>query len=333
MSTDLLVKLGAIVAVVLLGFVVGRARWLSPAGGDGDPARTLSYAAFYIFMPALLFRTTARIDLATLPWRTLAAFFLPATLLLVGVYLHQMRRRARAAHAAEPPAAPSVRALSTVFGNSVQVGVPLSAALFGEAGLALHITLVSLHALTLLTVQTVLVERDLAREAAGRASARLADTLWVTARATLIHPAVLPVLAGLAWSVAGWPLPAAVDEVLVTLGQAVVPLCLVLIGISLAYYGIGGALRGAFAIGVVKLLVLPALVLAVGHWGFGLEGLPLAVIVVAGTLPTGSNALLFAQRYATLQAETTTAIVVSTVAFVFTLPLWLLLLAHLGAMP
>ena len=35
-----------------------------------DPARTLSNAAFYIFIPALLFRTTARVDFSTLPWST-----------------------------------------------------------------------------------------------------------------------------------------------------------------------------------------------------------------------------------------------------------------------
>ncbi len=64
-------------------------------------------------------------------------------------------------------------------------------------------------------------------------------------RNTVIHPVVLPVLAGLLWNLAGLPLPDVVDELLQMLGQAVVPLCLVLIGISLAYYGIGTTLRPA----------------------------------------------------------------------------------------
>ena len=38
-------------------------------------------------------------------------------------------------------------------------------------------------------------------------------------------------------------------------------------------------------------------------------------------LPVGSNALIFAQRYKTLQAEATAAIVFSTLAFVLTAPL------------
>jgi malonate transporter and related proteins len=74
-------------------------------------------------------------------------------------------------------------------------------------------------------------------------------------------------------------------------------------------------------------MLLPASVLVVAHWGFGLSGVPLAVLVMAAALPVGSNALLFAQRYATLEGEATAAIVLSTVAFVGTSALWLALLA------
>ena len=107
-----------------------------------------------------------------------------------------------------------------------------------------------------------------------------------------------------------------VDEVLQLLGSAVVPLCLVLIGLSLAYYGVQGSVRGALGVTLLKLLGLPALVLVVAHWGFGLAGLPLSVLVMMAALPVGSNALIFAQRYKTLQAEATAAIVFSTLAFV-----------------
>ena len=58
---------------------------------------------------------------------------------------------------------------------------------------------------------------------------------------------------------------------------------------------------------------------------------PLAVVVVFAALPAGSNALIFAQRYRTAQAEATAAIVLSTLAFVATTPLWLALLGWLGA--
>jgi malonate transporter and related proteins len=320
-STAVFLKLVAIFVVVAIGWVAGKLRWL----GDNDPARTLSNAAFYIFIPALLFRTTARVDFATLPWGTLAAFFVPVLLLLVVVYAWQ-RRWNRSGRL--PAAAPSVRAISATFGNTLQIGVPMMAALFGEAGLAIHITIISLHALTLLTVLTALVEIDLARERRqlGHSNAHLLHTVGKTAKNTIIHPVVLPVLAGLVWNALLPPLPALVDETLLVMSQAVVPMCLVLIGMSLAYYGMRGAARGAVVLSVLKLLVLPAVVLVIGHWGMGLQGMPLAVVVMAASLPVGSNALIFSQRYETLEAEATAAIVVSTFAFVLTAPLWLAVL-------
>ena len=327
MSALVLWKLLAIFAIASLGWVVGKLQWLGPPAAD--PARTLSNAAFYVFVPALLFRTTARIDLQALPWNTLLAYFVPVLAMMVLVYLVDHRRH----HALDrPAAAPSVRAITAIFGNSVQVGIPVAAALFGETGLAIHITLVSLHSLVILTVLTAIVELDLARArqrgSSGRAS--LFSTLRTTVRNTVIHPVVLPVLAGFAWNLTGLPLPGVVDDVLSTLGQAVVPLCLVLIGMSLAYYGARGAARSAAVLALLKLLVLPGLVLVTAREVFGLGGVPLGVVVMMSALPIGSNALIFAQRYETLQKETSAAIVFSTLGFVATAPIWLAVLHAIG---
>jgi malonate transporter and related proteins len=326
MSITVFYKLLAIIIVVALGWVVGKTKWLNHGNPGADPARTLSNAALYIFIPALLFRTTARINFSTLPWGTLAAFFVPVVLMMLLIYAWQRRWNQRGRL---PVAAPSVRAISASFGNTVQVGIPMAAALFGEAGLAIHITIVSLHALVLLTVLTALVELDLARERRqqGTAERQLLGTLGTTARNTVIHPVVLPVLCGLVWNATGWPLPAVIDEILSTLGQAVVPLCLVLIGMSLAHFGVRESAKGAGVISALKLGLLPALVLAIGHWGMGLSGLPLSVVVMAAALPVGSNALIFAQRYQTMEAEATAAVVFSTLGFALTAPLWLAVLS------
>ena len=329
-------KLLAIFVTVALGWATGRMRWLGEGGGASDPARTLSNAAFYIFVPALLFRTTARLDPQAMPWGSVLAFFVPVVAMLLAVYAVQRWRGAApaggdlAAHE-RAAAAPSARAIAATFGNSLQVGVPLAAALFGEKGLGIHIALISLHALILLTVLTALVEMDLARaRARHEATAGLLRTLRVTLRNTIIHPVVLPVLAGMAWNATGWPLPGPFDETLQLLGTAVAPMCLVLIGLSLAYTGVGDRLAGPVAVTLLKLMALPALVLAVAHWGFGLGGLPLQVVVMMAALPTGSNALIFAQRYRSQEAEATTTIVISTFGFVLTAPLWLAVLGKIA---
>ncbi|MES2957255.1 MAG: AEC family transporter [Pseudomonadota bacterium] len=329
MTVAVFYKLLAILFIVTLGWAVGRMRWLGTGNDSSDPTRVLSNAALYIFIPALLLRTTVRLDFAALPWRTVWAFFLPAAALLLAVYVWQ---RWRGAPQRDGSAAPAVRALTASFGNSVQLGIPLAAALFGEAGLSIHVALISLHALILLSLATLLVELDLARTARreGGAPSTLASTLAATLRNTVIHPVMLPVLIGLGWNASGIGLHPIVDETLLVLGSAVVPVCLVLIGLSLAYYDMQGQLRRALGLSALKLVAMPALVLVVAHWGFGLSGLPLAVLVVLAALPVGSNPLIFAQRHATLQAEATAAIVFSTVAFVATLAGWLALLAWIA---
>lgn len=327
MTWPVFLKLLAIFVVVTLGYIAGRMRWLGDERQGADPARTLSNAAFYIFVPALLFRTTARLPFATLPWGTLVAFFVPVITMLLVVYAWE---RTRNREGRLPAAAPSVRAISATFGNTLQVGVPVASALFGEAGLQIHITIISLHALTLLLVLTTLVELDIARARAAHEARSLPATLKLTLRNTIIHPVVLPVIAGMVWNAAGAPLPGVLDEALQVLGTAVVPLCVVLIGMSLAYYGVRGGARSAVLLSLLKLLVLPAVVLLVGHFGFGLHGLPLSVVVMAASLPVGSNALIFSQRYETLEAEATATIVFSTFAFVLTAPLWLWVLAATG---
>ncbi|MEO6279067.1 AEC family transporter [Roseateles sp.] len=318
-------KLLAILVAVAIGWAVGRMRWLGggEAGSDSDPARVLANAAFFIFVPALLFRTTARLDTATLPWAFLFAFFAPVLVVVFLIYLFERWRR----KPGEAVTAPSVKAITAGFGNTLQVGLPVAAGVFGEQGLAIHIAVVSLHALTILTLLTALVELDVAR---GREGGSLAATLAQTVRNTVIHPVVLPVLAGLSWNATGWPIPAVLDEVLLNLGTAVVPLCLTLIGMSLAYYGWPKSWRGLSGLVAAKLLLIPAVVLGIAHWGLGLSGLPLAVIVMMAALPTGSNALIFAQRYRTMEAEVTAATVLSTVLYVATAPLWLALLAWIS---
>ena len=321
MTLAVFYKLLAIMGTIGLGWLALRRGWFARDGAGGDAAQVLANAALYVFVPALLFRTMVRQDLAALPLRTLAAYFVPALACMLGAN-GWFRSRQQ-----QPGAEPATRAIAASYGNAVQLGIPMAAAMFGETGLALHIALVSLHGLVMLTVLTVLVEADLAR---GSATASRWQTLQTTVRNTLIHPVVMPVVAGLIWNLTGLGLHPVADQLLQTLGVAVVPLSLVLIGASLATYGVQGHLRSAWGVALLKLLVMPAVVLLVARWAFGLQGTPLAVLVMMAALPAGSNALIFAQRYKTLQAEASVAIVVSTFAFMGSATLWLAVLGWVG---
>ena len=294
-------KLLPIFLLALAGYLFGR----SKAFDSGQVTRGISNVAFYLFVPALLFRTTARIDLASLEFRALAAFFVPTVLLMLIVMAFQRRR-----HIAADVA--TVRALSVTFGNTIQIGIPVALAAFGEAGLAIHATIIAVHALVLLTAATIMMEwvrRDRAR------AMSLESVLMPMIKQTLIHPVILPVMAGFVWNIFRLPLPGPVDATLVTLAQAAVPLCLVLIGLSMAHYGVAGVVKPAVAQSALKLLIHPLVVAAAAFWIVPLERTAAAVTVLCAALPIGANPLLFAQRYNVAERETTAAIVISTVAY------------------
>jgi predicted permease len=294
-------KLLPIFLLAVAGYLFGR----SKSFDSGQVTRGISNVAFYLFVPALLFRTTARIDLASLELRALAAFFVPTVLLMIAAVVVERRRNTPADVAA-------VRALSVTFGNTVQIGIPVALAAFGEVGLAIHATIIAVHALVLLTVATIVMEwarRD-------RAGAQSPLSVFIPMlRQTVIHPVILPVMAGLAWNLLRLPLPAPLDATLATMAQAAVPLCLVLIGLSLAHYGVTGAVKPAVEQSIVKLLVQPALVAITAYWLIPLDRTAAAVSVLCAALPVGANPLLFAQRYNVAERETVAAIFVSTVAY------------------
>ncbi len=319
-------KLLAIFATVAGGAGLAwaaRRGWLGAALARADLAAWVAKAAFGIFVPALMFRSIAVLDLRALPAPLLVAYFVPALFYLFAVYLGA-RRFAVPAH----PAAPATRAVAATYGNAVQIGIPMAAAMFGAEGLGVHVALVSVHGLLLLVLATTLVELDVARHEGGSS---LAGTLLQTLRSTVIHPVVLPVLVGFAWNLLGLGLHPLADWALQGLATLALPLCLVSTGLALVAYGLHGDLRAAAWVSLLKLVVMPALVGATAALAFGLDGQPLAVLVMMAATPVGANALIFALRYGCLQAETSLAIVISTIGFVITAPLWLALLGQFGA--
>ncbi|HEY0877218.1 MAG TPA: AEC family transporter [Zeimonas sp.] len=299
--------------LIALGFVAARRALL---GAEG--VRALSDAAFLIFMPALLFGAIARVDFDRLTPGAAFAYYAVGLPLFAAVLFAQWMRGRGAATA-------TIRALGSVFGNTVMLGIPVVRLAYGETGLAFLLTIIAWHALVFLSLGALVLETALlGRRADGQSSwRRLAKHLLQVARAALIHPVVLPILAGLAWSALHWTLPVPLDRALGMLGAAAAPLCLVLLGASLAQFELRAGLASAAALTLVKSVLFPLLVWGVGTWMLRLEPLPLAVATVAAALPTGANVYLFAQRYQTQVGEVSATVALSTLAAALTLP-WLL---------
>ena len=115
------------------------------------------------------------------------------------------------------------------------------------------------------------------------------------------------------------------DAPLALLAGASGPCSLVLLGASLAQYGIREYWKPALVLTVLKNVAFPVFIWALGRFVFGLDRLSLAVVTVTAALPMGANVYLFAQRYNIAQGEVTAAVAVSTATSVITLAIAMVL--------
>ncbi|WP_374407693.1 AEC family transporter [Hydrogenophaga sp.] len=314
-SHPVIASLTPVVLLIGMGFLAGRLGWIRDAA-----VRDLSNLVFLLLIPALLFRTMSGVHVQALDLRPLLAYF-PAALLLLGVSIGWRGFNRSSV----------VMALGGVFSNMVMIGITLVELAYGRDAVVTVLTLVSVHALILLTVGSVVLELVVAREAreGGGRAPHVLRTAWTAFKGALIHPIPLPILSGLLYAQTGWGLPAVVDKPLQLLGNAFGPLALVLVGVTLARTPLGGHLRPALWITLSKNLVLPLMV-GLSAWGWGITGVPLTVMVVCAALPMGANVFLFAQRYEVAQELTTAAMGLSTALALFTLSAVMLVMSVLN---
>jgi hypothetical protein len=212
------------------------------------------------------------------------------------------------------------------FGNTVQIGVPLSLAALGPAGLANHTLIVAAHALLLLTLATLLVEWGRAGGDGHAVAHRIAAAL----RAIAYNPVILSIVLGLIWGMIGWPLPRAVSLPIDALAYVAGPAALFVAGASLTQFHLGHRLAESLTLTALKIVVLPAAVWLIAAHLFHLSPLEIAAATIAAGLPTGNNVFILAQRYRLYEDVAAATTILTTVASAFTLSLLVALLAPQG---
>lgn len=298
--------------LIAIGFVAGRMKWIGTAG-----VKDLSALVFVVLTPPLLFRTMSTVRVGELDFRPVASYFIAvAVIFFATLALRGFNRRA------------AVLALANTFSNTVMIGIPVVSLAYGNEGLIMLFTLISMHSLVLLTVATVVLEFAVMREEAQaglHGERHMARTVLLAVRNAIVNPVFLPIALGLLFAQSGLVLPAVVDKPLQLLANAFGPLALLLVGVTLSATPIGEHWRGALGLSLVKNLVHPALVAAVA-WALGLRGVPLGVMVLAAGLPIGANVFLFSQRYKVAEDLVTASLALSTMLALVTLSLVMSLL-------
>ena len=133
--------------------------------------RDLSNLVFLVLTQALLFRTMSTVHIEQLDFKSVALYYVVAGALFI----------AAAADAGAQPAARPCWRWPRSSATRVMIGMPLVSLAYGEAGLVQLFTLISMHALVLLTFATVVLELLVAHEdapAGQRGAAPHAGARW-----------------------------------------------------------------------------------------------------------------------------------------------------------
>ncbi len=262
--------------VIALGFWGGR-KGLFPAQFIA-PANRL---AFYLAIPALVFRAVGRAPLAD-AWQPLPALAGVAAQLITWL-LALLAVRLTLARNSAPPASRASWLQATVHGNQAILGLAVVFYGLGEEGLSTAGLIVT----AIILMQNLLSVVSFVRWGAGGSRQ---DSL---VKSVLFNPIILAAMAGLAWSLTGWKLPAVLDRTLQILGNMGLPLALLIIGSNLAQGRLDRDWKGLLSLEAFKLLLMPALGLLLLTM-LGVEHLALAVTVILLASPTATISVIMA---------------------------------------
>lgn len=295
--------------ILVIGYLAARFGFMEESAVDG-----LSKFVFNFAVPLLLFRKIAQAGLpAAMPWELPIAYYagVIAIFLFAAVLGASLFRRGGAEAVSYGAAA--------CYGNTVLMGIPIVLATYGDgASLPLFI-IVGIHTLVMVPVMS------LGYAFAGGKGRGLGGVLGDIAGDLVRNPILIGLLAGLLYGRYGPTLPMVVDETTRLLGEASMPAALFAVGGTLARYSIGGQIPHALGLSVIKLVLLPFVVWVLADRLLGLPLLWMQVAVVLAALPSGVTAFLFASRYGAAKNTVTTAIILSTLLGLVTVPaaIWL----------
>lgn len=302
--------LSPILLLVALGHFLARVRFLGPEF-IGD----LNKLAFWVALPALLFRSAAHAGPSGAQALHLSGLMVLVTLLAAAAGWMA------AAALGLPMRSRGTLAQSAFRGNLAYIAIPvLSYALEGaEGGREAFSTAVIVMTL-LMAVYNVLAVIVL-QASRGEASCGMAGAAL---KGIIKNPLLLAGLAGLLAGVSHTPLPLFLDRTLEALGGAAVPISLLCIGGSLHAAKFGGRASPIAAAAVLKTAGVPLLV----YWlapAFGLSAAELRIALVLAAAPTAAASYVMASQMDGDGPLASGSIVLSTVLAAISVPLalWL----------
>lgn len=305
--------------LVGLGYLAARTGLLSQSVGEG-----LGQFVFVIAIPALIFKTLATVSMEHgFPWALWAAYFSGVAITWAIATLIVRKVFGRDARAGV------IAGISAAFANTVMVAIPLVSSVLGQEGLLPLVLLISVHLPVMTIVIAVLMERAAAADGITGAQS-IPDLLKKILASLITNPIVIAILASLVWRVFSLPLTGIAGDVVGRLASTALPVALFSLGMSMVLYGIRGNMAAGIILSVLKVAVMPAIVLVLCEFVFGLPPVWTAAMTLTAACPTGVNVYIFASRYGTGHAMSANSITLTTAAAVVTCGAWVLALDIMG---
>lgn len=291
-------------AIIVTGWLAGWSGYVSRSLADG-----LVHFAYNIAMPALLIVTIAQEPARNLlEWRFLLAFGGGSVLCFALVFL--------AVRAGRGLASSTIHGMAAAMTNTGFVALPILHSIYGQPAVLPAAIATVFVAGVMFPAAVILLESD-GRGRRGR-SVRPA----ALARQILLNPMVLSTLIGLAWAIAGLPIPAPVAAYLNIFAAALTPCALFAIGLGLSVAGLRSNLRMSIMLAAVKLVLMPLIVygLCVAS---GLDPLYTIAAVVCAAVPTAKTVYILAGEYKVEEPLVAATVSITTLLSVPTLLIWL----------
>lgn len=293
------------VDIILPVFLIVLSGFLLERFGQLD-FRTLTNTGLYLLAPSLVFSALMKrevpLDLAQNLFLFMLAYTAILTALAIGLgRALRMDRDARTA-----------LSLSTVFMNVGNFGLPLAYFAFGEPGLDVSVLTFVIFNLPLSTLAIVFAQG-------------VGAPLWPAIRNTLTIPIFHAVFLAFALKGLGLGLPLFLLRPFDLMGQAAIPLMLIMLGMQLARTELVATPGFLTLAGTIRLLIAPAAAWLITPW-FGLEGLARQVVILQTSTPAAVLPLLYSLRFGSRPDLVAGAIFTSTLASAASLTLLLYLL-------
>ena len=209
--------------------------------------------------------------------------------------------------------------MAAIFGNNVQLGVPIVQVSLGEAAMPTISLLIIFSVLILWTAAIACVEFG-----KGEGPVNVRKILFSMTR-VLKNPIVLGILLGGAFGLTGLKLPHFVDGTLAYISQATTPIALVVVGMGLAQHRFSAALPKGLGIAALKLVAQPAIVYGL-CLAIGLSKEVTQAAVLTAALPVAINIYMMAVDFRSEEAAASNAIFVSTILSAISIPIVLTLM-------